>query len=68
MTTTPAPPLKLLTVQEAAEHLGVPVQTMYAWRASGKGPAAVKVGRHLRYRPESLAAWLEQLEELERAS
>jgi excisionase family DNA binding protein len=68
MTTTTPGPLKLLTVREAAEFLGVPAQTLYAWRTAGKGPRAVKVGRHLRYRPEALGAWLEQLEELERAS
>lgn len=55
-------PLKLLSIQEAAEFLGVPVQTLYAWRTTGKGPPVAKVGRHLRYRPETLARWCEQLE------
>jgi excisionase family DNA binding protein len=68
MATGSAVPQKLLTVEEAGKFLGVPVQTLYSWRATGKGPTAVKVGRHLRYRPESLAAWLDELEELERVS
>lgn len=50
----------LLTVTEVAELLSVPVKTMYAWRYHGDGPPAIKVGRHLRYRPDDVEAWLDQ--------
>jgi excisionase family DNA binding protein len=50
---------RLLTVQELADLLQVPPKTMYTWRYKGDGPRSVMVGRHLRYRPQDVAAWLE---------
>jgi len=50
----------LLKVAEVAEYLGVPVQTLYDWRMRKRGPKAVKVGRHLRYRPEDVERWLDE--------
>ena len=41
-----------------AAYLGVPVKTLYQWRYNGVGPRAFRVGRHLRYRPEDVEAWL----------
>lgn len=45
--------------QKTADYLGVPAQTISAWRVYGKGPRAIKVGRYLRYDPIDVAAWLE---------
>ena len=51
----------LWSVGQAAEFLGVPVQTLYAWRKKRTGPPAARVGRHLRYDPAAVRAWfLEQ--------
>lgn len=50
---------KLLGPEEVADLLGVPIQTLYNWRSRGIGPRAVRVGRHLRYRPGDLDAWVE---------
>jgi len=50
---------QLLTAQELAELLKVPAKTIYAWRYKGQGPPGVVVGRHLRFRPEDVAAWLD---------
>jgi excisionase family DNA binding protein len=56
----PAPAVpRLLTVQELAELLQVPPKTVYSWRYRGEGPRGIMVGRHLRYRPQDVAAWLE---------
>ena len=44
--------------RELSEMLGVPVATLYSWRYHGRGPAAVRVGRHLRYRLSDVDAWL----------
>ena len=52
---------RLLTPGEVAEHLGVPIATLYAWRHRSEGPPALKIGRHLRYRARDLEAWLAQL-------
>lgn len=50
----------LATAEEVATHLGVPVDTLYAWRHRRTGPRALKVGRHLRYRWEDIEKWLDQ--------
>lgn len=50
---------RLLTVQELAETLQVPVKTIYTWRYKGAGPPGVTVGRHLRFRSEDVVAWLD---------
>jgi excisionase family DNA binding protein len=49
---------RLLSVEEVAEWLAVPVGTVYAWRYRGCGPASYKVGRHVRFRREDVEAWL----------
>jgi len=38
--------------------LGVPVATLANWRCAGKGPPFLKVGRHVRYRPPDVDAWI----------
>jgi excisionase family DNA binding protein len=50
---------KLLTPQEAADHLAMPHGTLRQWRYHGKGPTFVRVGRHVRYRLEDLDAFLD---------
>ena len=49
---------RLWTVEETSRFLGVPVATLYYWRCQGGGPAACKLGRHLRYRAEDVLAWV----------
>ena len=39
----------LLDVTELAAYLGVPVSTLYDWRTRGKGPAAYRFGKHLKF-------------------
>ena len=39
-----------------------PVPTLYQWRHKGIGPKSRRVGRHLRYKPEDVLAWLEEQE------
>lgn len=51
---------KLLTAQEVADYLGVPLATLYQWRTKGTAPRAVKVGRHIRFRPVDLQAWCDR--------
>jgi excisionase family DNA binding protein len=54
----PTRPKRLLTVQQLSDYLGVPVKTLYEWRAQRVGPRAVKVGRALRYPESRVVAWL----------
>lgn len=46
------------TVAEVAAYLRVPVETLYAWRKRHYGPPAARVGRHLRYDPADVRAWV----------
>lgn len=48
----------LMGADDLAAYLQVPLQTVYAWSSRGLGPTPLKVGRHLRYRREDVAAWL----------
>lgn len=52
----------LLTPEQLAEALQVPVSTLYRWRASGVGPQSIKVGKHIRYRPAAVETYLASLE------
>ena len=51
-------PDRLLTVDDLAEYLGVPVTTLYAWRYHRKGPPGFRVGRHVRYRWADIEEWI----------
>lgn len=51
MQTTNHPrPTTVLTVQQAAEYLGLAVSTLNKWRCLGGGPVFMKMGRAVRYR------------------
>jgi excisionase family DNA binding protein len=49
---------RLLTTQQLADYLGVPVATLYAWRYTGDGPPGFRVGKHLRYRIADVEEWI----------
>jgi excisionase family DNA binding protein len=57
VTVTDAEPL--MTPQEVADFLRLPVLTLQTWRAKRTGPRAYRVGRHVRYRRDDLEAWFE---------
>ena len=48
------------TIAEVAAYLGVPIATIHRWRTVGTGPAAMKVGKHLRWRWEIVDQWLDE--------
>lgn len=50
---------RLLSTEEVARILVVPINTLYCWRYKGMGPNAHRVGKHLRYRLSDVMAWLE---------
>ncbi len=51
---------RLWSVSDVSAFLGIPVGTLYQWRHRGRGPRARKVGRHLRYDPADVQAWLDE--------
>ncbi|PRX98171.1 excisionase family DNA binding protein [Allonocardiopsis opalescens] len=50
----------LWSVREAAAFLGVPVRTLYQWRYREAGPPSHRIGRHLRYVPAEVRAWVRE--------
>jgi excisionase family DNA binding protein len=50
---------RLLTINEVADLLGVPVATIYRWRHVGDGPPGYRIGRHVRFRRVDVEAWIE---------
>ena len=51
-------PDELWLIEDAAAFLRVPVGTLYQWRHRRIGPPAFKIGRHLRYDPAAVRAWV----------
>ncbi len=49
----------LLSMEDLADYLGVPVTTIYDWRVDGKGPCGVRVGRHVKFTVTDVLAWIE---------
>ncbi|MFB6775568.1 helix-turn-helix transcriptional regulator [Streptomyces sp. NPDC056337] len=49
---------RMYTPETLAAYLGVPVKTVYRWNHTGTGPAYSRLGRHVRYRPAAVEAWL----------
>ncbi|MEU3764301.1 helix-turn-helix domain-containing protein [Amycolatopsis keratiniphila] len=52
----------LWTPDELASFLRIPEKTLRNWRSEGEsGPPWMKVGRHVRYAPGQVRAWLAKL-------
>ena len=49
---------RLWTIKDVSAFLCVPVGTIYQWRVRAEGPPAFKLGRHVRFDPEKVKAWL----------
>lgn len=49
---------RLLTVEDLATFLDVPMKTLYAWRYRGEGPVGFRVGKHVRYRWTDVEQWI----------
>ncbi len=54
----------LLSIEELAEYLGVPITTIYDWRVDGKGPCGVRVGRHVKFTVSDVLAWIDEQRDL----
>ncbi len=48
----------LMSVEDLAEYLGVPVQTIYDWRVAGTAPRAFKFGKRLKFAVADVRDWL----------
>ena len=50
---------QVLTIEEASKYLRIPLSTLYKLAQDGKIPCQ-KVGRHWRFRKETIDNWLDQ--------
>jgi predicted DNA-binding transcriptional regulator AlpA len=50
----------LLDPKAVGEWLGVPISTLYSWKYRGLGPAALRIGKHLRYRRDDVLKWIDR--------
>jgi excisionase family DNA binding protein len=48
----------LLSIEELAKYLDVPVATLYDWRVDGKGPCAIRIGRRVKFAVSDVNAWI----------
>lgn len=57
----------LITPTALAEALGTTERTLSEWRIRGTGPAFIRLGRSVRYRPDVVDSWLLEQEHLSTA-
>ncbi|MFJ9807112.1 helix-turn-helix domain-containing protein [Streptomyces sp. NPDC101158] len=62
-TPQPAPTLpdSFLTPEDIAAKFRVPLETVYQWRKKRTGPPGFRVGKHLRYDPIDVQAYVDRL-------
>ncbi|MER5716120.1 helix-turn-helix domain-containing protein [Streptomyces sp. NPDC002132] len=54
-------PDRYLTPDDIADMFGVPLETVYQWRRKRTGPPGFRIGKHLRYDPADVSAYVSQL-------
>ncbi|MFE0892797.1 helix-turn-helix transcriptional regulator [Streptomyces rochei] len=53
-------PNRFLTPEDLVEMFELPsVETVYQWRRTRTGPRGLRVGRHLRFDPNDVRAWVD---------
>ena len=50
--------MQYLTDREVSAKLAIPLQTLRNWRYLRKGPAYIKLNRHVRYRAEDVDSYM----------
>lgn len=59
-------PDRYLTPEDLVTMFSLPsVETVYAWRRKHTGPPGFRIGRHLRYDPAAVRAWVTEQGALE---
>ena len=53
---------QLWDIDEVANYLNVPKQTIYSWRQTGYGPKGFRVGKYLRWHAATVIQWTLGLE------
>ncbi|MCX4434512.1 helix-turn-helix domain-containing protein [Streptomyces mirabilis] len=53
-------PDRYLTPEDIAEMFDVPKETVYQWRRKRTGPPGFRIGKHVRYDPADVRAYVTQ--------
>ncbi|MFF8174191.1 helix-turn-helix domain-containing protein [Streptomyces chartreusis] len=53
-------PDRYLTPEDVAAMFGVPIETVYQWRRKRTGPPGFRIGKHVRYDPADVRAYVTQ--------
>ncbi|MER5376497.1 helix-turn-helix domain-containing protein [Streptomyces sp. NPDC002553] len=61
-------PDRYLTPDDVAEIFKVPLETVYQWRKKRTGPPGFRIGKHLRYGPADVRAYVDQRKHAELAA
>ncbi|MFJ9104820.1 helix-turn-helix transcriptional regulator [Streptomyces sp. NPDC102405] len=59
-------PDRYLTPDDIAEMFEVPLETVYQWRKKRTGPPGFRIGKHLRYDPADVRAYVAQRKDADR--
>ncbi|MGW4543284.1 helix-turn-helix domain-containing protein [Streptomyces chartreusis] len=59
-------PDRYLTPDDIAAMFEVPLETIYQWRKKRTGPPGFRIGKHLRYDPADVRAYVTQRKNLDR--
>lgn len=51
---------RLLSIEDLSAYLQIPVNTLYQWRKTDKGPKGFRAGKYVRYRATDVAAWIDE--------
>lgn len=51
---------QLLSTEQVAEEIGIPVTTLRYWRGRNEGPRSFRVGRVVKYRQGDIEEWIEE--------
>lgn len=61
-------PDRYLTPDDISEMFEVPLETVYQWRKKRTGPPGFRIGKHLRYDPEDVRAYVTERKKAERTA
>ncbi|TXS76566.1 DNA-binding protein [Streptomyces sp. me109] len=61
-------PDRYLTPDDIAEMFEVPKETVYQWRRKRTGPPGFRIGKHLRYDPTDVRAYVAQRKSADQAA
>ncbi|MER5798620.1 helix-turn-helix domain-containing protein [Streptomyces mirabilis] len=61
-------PDRYLTPDDIAEIFDVPKETVYQWRKKRTGPPGFRIGKHLRYDPSDVRAYVTERRSADQAA